>query len=47
MSEEARESVPVLGIEEVVIEVEDLDRAIAFYQDVVGLHRSCSLKQSC
>nr|CAA9243681.1 hypothetical protein AVDCRST_MAG63-1657 [uncultured Armatimonadetes bacterium] len=31
------EQVPVLGIEEIVIEVSDLDRAVAFYQDVVGL----------
>ena len=31
------DKVPVLGIEEIVIEVEDLDRAVAFYQDVVGL----------
>ena len=27
----------VLGIEEIVIEVEDLGRAIAFYEEVVGL----------
>ena len=37
MSEEAKDGVPVLGIEEIVIEVENLDRAVAFYQDVVGL----------
>ena len=37
MSEGVMDKVPVSGIEEIVIEVEDLDRAIAFYEDVVGL----------
>jgi catechol 2,3-dioxygenase-like lactoylglutathione lyase family enzyme len=31
------ETVPIQGIEEIVIEVSDLDRAVAFYQDVIGL----------
>ncbi len=31
------DQVPVLGIEEIVFEVEDLERSIAFYQDVIGL----------
>ncbi len=31
------DDIPVLGIEEIVFEVKDLDRSVAFYQDVVGL----------
>ena len=37
MSETTEYRVPVQAIEEIVIEVSDLDRAIAFYQGVVGL----------
>lgn len=37
MDEAVRDNVPVQGIEEVVIEVADLERAIAFYEEVVGL----------
>ncbi len=29
--------IPVWGIEEIVFEVKDLDRSVAFYQDVIGL----------
>ena len=39
MAEEVQEKVPVLGIEEIVIEVENLERAVAFYENVVGLKR--------
>ena len=31
------DNIPVLGIEEIVFEVKDLDRAVAFYQNVIGL----------
>ena len=31
------DQVPVQGIEEIVFEVDDLDRSVAFYQDVIGL----------
>jgi len=30
-------NVPVLGIDEIVFEVKDLDRSVAFYQNVIGL----------
>jgi catechol-2,3-dioxygenase len=30
-------NVPVLGIEEIVLEVEDLARSVAFYENVIGL----------
>ena len=29
--------IPVLGIEEIVFEVKDLERSVAFYQNVIGL----------
>ncbi len=29
--------IPIEGIEEIVFEVEDLERSIAFYQEVIGL----------
>jgi catechol-2,3-dioxygenase len=29
--------IPVRGIEEIVFEVKDLDRSVAFYQNVIGL----------
>jgi glyoxylase I family protein len=29
--------IPVLGIEEIAFEVKDLDRSVAFYQNVIGL----------
>lgn len=31
------DNIPVLGIEEIAFEVKDLDRSVAFYQDVIGL----------
>ena len=31
------DDIPVLGIEEIVFEVKDLDRSVAFYQNVIGL----------
>jgi len=31
------DDIPVLGIEEIVFEVKDLERSIAFYQNVIGL----------
>jgi len=31
------DDIPVLGIEEIAFEVEDLERSIAFYRDVLGL----------
>ena len=33
----ASNKVPVLGIEEIVFQVKDLDRSVAFYQNVIGL----------
>ena len=30
-------NVPVLGIDEIVFEVKDLDRSVVFYQNVIGL----------
>src|SRR5258707_12459961 len=29
--------IPVLGIEEIAFEVKDLDRSVAFYENVIGL----------
>ena len=29
--------IPVLGIEEIVFEVKDLERSVAFYRNVIGL----------
>ncbi len=37
MSETTQDRVPVQAIEEIVIEVSDIGRAIAFYEGVVGL----------
>jgi catechol-2,3-dioxygenase len=31
------DNIPVLGIEEIAFEVKDLDRSVAFYQNVIGL----------
>ena len=31
------DNIPVLGIHEIVFEVKDLDRSVAFYQNVIGL----------
>jgi catechol 2,3-dioxygenase-like lactoylglutathione lyase family enzyme len=31
------DNIPVLGIEEIVFQVKDLDRSVAFYQNVIGL----------
>jgi lactoylglutathione lyase len=31
------DDIPILGIEEIAFEVEDLERSIAFYRDVLGL----------
>jgi catechol 2,3-dioxygenase-like lactoylglutathione lyase family enzyme len=31
------DNIPVLGIEEIAFEVKDLDRSIAFYENVIGL----------
>ena len=31
------DNIPVLGIEEIAFEVKDLNRSVAFYQDVIGL----------
>ena len=31
------DGIPMLGIEEIAFEVEDLERSIAFYRDVLGL----------
>jgi catechol-2,3-dioxygenase len=31
------DDIPVLGIEEIAFEVEDLDRSVAFYQNVIRL----------
>src|SRR5260221_10346648 len=33
----AMDNIPVLGIHEIVFEVKDLDRSVAFYQNVIGL----------
>src|SRR6266487_751857 len=33
----AMDNIPVLGIEEIAFEVKDLDRSVAFYQNVIGL----------
>ena len=37
MNETTQDRVPVQAIEEIVIEVSDIGRAIAFYEGVVGL----------
>ncbi len=37
MTSNATPNIPVLGIEEIVFEVKDLDRSVAFYQNVIGL----------
>ena len=42
MDVQGNAGVPVEGIEEIVIEVENLERSIAFYEDVVGLKRRSS-----
>ncbi|MFL6545373.1 MAG: VOC family protein [Candidatus Udaeobacter sp.] len=31
------DNIPVLGIEEIAFEVKDLERSVAFYQNVIGL----------
>ncbi len=31
------DNIPVLGIEEIALEVKDLERSIAFYENVIGL----------
>ncbi len=33
----ASKKIPVLGIEEIALEVKDIDRSVAFYQNVIGL----------
>jgi catechol 2,3-dioxygenase len=33
----AMDNIPVLGIEEIAFEVKDLDRSVAFYENVIGL----------
>src|SRR5881275_1130755 len=33
----AMDNIPVLGIEEIAFEVKDLERSVAFYQNVIGL----------
>ena len=33
----ASKKIPVLGIDEIVFEVKDIDRSVAFYQNVIGL----------
>ena len=37
MTSNATPNIPVLGIEAIVFEVKDLERSVAFYQNVIGL----------